>query len=42
MSECDRCGDDIEQGHPLDGVVHPFDNWVCENCLRDTDTVVDV
>lgn len=42
MSTCDRCGDETRQGYPLDGVMHPYDNWVCKDCLRDTDEVVDV
>lgn len=41
MSECDRCGENIDRGYPLDAIVHT-DNWVCENCLRDADEVVDV
>lgn len=39
---CDRCGDDIDRGYPLDAVVHPDTGTVGECCLRDTDEVVDV
>ena len=42
MSDCDRCGEEVKRGYPLDGVMHPHDNWVCADCLKDTDEVVDV
>ena len=38
---CDRCEDEIEKGHPLDAVVHTAD-FVCNGCLKETDTVVDL
>lgn len=43
MSECDRCGKDISRGYALDnptGEIH--DHWVCEDCLKDTDEVLDL
>lgn len=41
MSTCDRCGETTRRGFPLDAVVHPNTDWVCKDCLRGTDTVVD-
>jgi formylmethanofuran dehydrogenase subunit E len=41
MSECERCGENINRGYPLDAVAHS-DSWVCKDCLKDTDEVVDV
>lgn len=39
---CDRCGDEIERGYPLDAVAHPMTESVCEGCLKPGDEVVDV
>ena len=39
---CDRCGDKIERGYPLDAVAHPHTESVCDDCLKPTDEVVDV
>lgn len=41
MSECDRCGKDINRGYPLD-TAPGMASWVCKNCLKDTDEVVDL
>lgn len=41
MSECDRCEKTIRKGYALDSVVHQYESWVCDDCLKDTDVMVD-
>lgn len=40
MSVCDRCGDDVADGYPLDTLMD--DDWVCADCLEPSDWVRDV
>lgn len=42
MIKCYRCGEMVEKAHPLDPVVHPFYPTVCDECVQDTDEVVDL
>lgn len=37
--ECPRCGDEIEEAHPLDNTVHPDEPYVCDDCLEPDDEV---
>lgn len=41
-SRCDRCKKSIKRGYPLDAVFHPFETWVCEDCVTLSDEVVDL
>ena len=40
--QCPRCGEDVDKVHPLDGVVHPDEEHVCDDCVKPWDEVVDV
>lgn len=42
VATCDRCESEIEKGHPLDAIVHPYASFVCDDCVDPWDEVVDV